>query len=311
MPLLSEYALTPDIFYPTSYSSDEVGRICLQSLKEVLLNEGLVRDLRNGAWHSVFDNNTRSLHLRGKELLKKLISQHRLCPFQEVLDNEPITDREWCQEALASNQINPITGVITTKNVAANFRKEREVASIDRLSSAPWWHSRSSSVRLEKTTEAYKENLQLILRCANSIMFIDPHLDPTRKNYGQFVSLLEVMCDREPAPLIEIHRVCYYGSGPRRDIIKPPEWKKRFYDAWDSNLRNAGLSVKVFIWDNFHDRYLISDLVGICLANGFDTTKENSKTTWTRLGRDDRDDVQREFNPVTKRHKFIDSFTVP
>jgi len=305
MPLLSEYALTPDIFYPTSYSSDEVGRICLQSLKEVLLNEGLVRDLRNGAWHSVFDNNTRSLHLRGKELLKKLISQRRLCPFQEVLDNEPTTDREWCQEALASNQINPITGVITTKNVAANFRKEREVASIDRLSSAPWWAaSRSPSIRLARTTKAYKENLQLILRCANSIMFIDPYLDPSCDNYRDFISLLEVVSGRDPVPRIEIHRVCYSG-------IEPSEWKKRFHEAWDSSLRNAGLSVEVFVRNKFHDRYLISDLIGISVPYGFDTTTKNIKTTWTRLGRNERDDVQREFDKGTGDHTIRCSFTVP
>jgi len=320
MSLLSEYALTPDIFDSTSYSSDEIGRIHLQHLKEILLDEGLVRDLRNGAWHSLFMDNIRPWHLRGKELLKKLITQHRLRLFPEILDNEPTTDREWCQESLASShkidpitghKIDPITGIITTSKVAANFRNEREVVSIDRLSSAHWWATRSPSVRLARTTEAYKENLKLVLRCANSIMFIDPHVDPTRKNYGEFISLLEVMYDREPAPLIEIHRVCYYGSGPGRKLFKSPEWKKRFHDEWDSRLQNVRLSVKVFIWDDFHDRYLISDLVGINVPNGFDTTKENSKTTWTRLGRNDRDDVQREFALGTERHKLKCSFTVP
>ncbi|NIA11682.1 MAG: hypothetical protein GWP10_18660 [Nitrospiraceae bacterium] len=310
MSLLSEYALTPDIFDSTSYSSDEIGRTHLQHLKEVLLNEGLVRDLRNGAWHSLFIDNIRPWHLRGKELLKKLITQHRLRLFPEVRDNEPTTDREWCQESLASHKIDPITGIITTSKVAANFRDKREVASIDRLSSAHWWAIQSPSVRLARTTEAYKENLKLVLRCANSIMFIDPHLDPTRKNYGEFISLLEAMYDREPAPLIEIHRVCYYGSGSRRKLFTPSEWKKRFHDEWDSRLQNVHLSVKIFIWDDFHDRYLISDLVGINVPNGFDTTKRNSKTTWTRLGRNDRDDVQREFED-NGRHTLRCNFTVP
>ena len=35
----------------------------------------------------------------------------------------------------------------------------------------------------------------------------------------------------------------------------------------------SGLSFEVFLWDDFHDRYLISDLVGILVPYGFDTTR--------------------------------------
>ena len=78
MALLAEYALTPDVFDSTSYSSDEVGRIQLQHLKEVLLSEGLVRDLRDGKWLALFADDGRPWHMRGKELLKKLVQQKRL-----------------------------------------------------------------------------------------------------------------------------------------------------------------------------------------------------------------------------------------
>ena len=50
MALLAEYALTPDIFDSASYSNDEIGDVRLQQMKEVLLSEGLVRDLRDGRW---------------------------------------------------------------------------------------------------------------------------------------------------------------------------------------------------------------------------------------------------------------------
>jgi hypothetical protein len=311
MPLLSEYALTPDVFDSTSYSSDEVGSIQLQYLKEVLLNEGLVRDLRDGAWRSLFANNVRPWHRRGKELLKKLIVQRRLHRFPAMLPSVPSTDRDWCQEALASHGRMPLMGIVTTRNVAASFR-DPVIAPIDRLSSAPWWVSRSSSVRLLRTINEYEENLYLILRCANSIMFVDPHLDPSRPHYQDFISLLNVMAGRSPAPLIEIHRVCYYASGRDREFIDQPEWQRWFNTAWAIDLQSANLSVEVFIWDDFHDRYLISDLVGIGMQNGFDTTIDtNSITTWTRLGRKDRDDVQREFDPASNRHTLLYRFVVP
>ena len=68
----------------------------------------------------------------------------------------------------------------------------------------------------------------------------------------------------------------------------------------------------VFIWDDFHDRYLISDLVGILMANGLDTDNAPGVVTaWARLERDNRDDVQREFDPSAGRHKLQHRFTIP
>lgn len=70
--------------------------------------------------------------------------------------------------------------------------------------------------------------------------------------------------------------------------------------------------MEVFVWDHFHDRYLISNLIGVSLPNGFDATSNvNEKTTWTRLGRDERDDVQREFDPAVGRHRLHGRFSIP
>jgi len=76
-------------------------------------------------------------------------------------------------------------------------------------------------------------------------------------------------------------------------------------------MRAAGLRIEVFLWDDFHDRYLISNLIGVSMPNGFDTiTHRTSVTRWTRLGRDDRDDVQREFDPASARHALRHQFVV-
>ena len=89
-------------------------------------------------------------------------------------------------------------------------------------------------------------------------------------------------------------------------------FQRRFRDGMSANLRAARLHAEVFVWDDFHDRYLISNLVGISLPNGFDTTRNpDSITRWTRLGRCDRDDVQREFDPASRRHALHTRFTIP
>lgn len=313
--LLRDYAITPDVFDETSYPHPAACDAELRFLKEVLLSEGLVRDLRSGEWRQVFTSDGRPWHRRGKELLKKLAQENRLVAFPLALSTAPSDDIAWCKEALRTHDVTPFGGgVIVTGAVKAEYETEELVERIDRLPSARWWASRSPSVSLGRTLAAYQSHLESVLSCANSLMFIDPHLDPARPGYRDFAHLVAAAGKRVPAPVIEIHRVGYEGSGPNRRFPmrnEPKYFEQQFQESLQASIRVAGLRVDVFIWDDFHDRYLITDLIGISLPNGFDTTKDQqSVTRWTRLGRDDRDDVQREFDPASQRHKLRHRFAI-
>ena len=281
-----------------------------------MLTEGLVRDLRGGEWRALFRSDERCWHRRGTELVMKLATQGRLIRYESALPDPPPDDRHWCAEALATRAARPFAGgVIVTKGIKDEYADNTLVARIDRLAGAEWWAARSSSVRLARALEDYKTNLDPILRCSNSILFIDPHLDPEKPGYSNFGSLLAQAGNRTPRPRIEIHRVCYEGSGRERKIPMREDaayFERRFRDTLAGPLRDADLNATVFIWDDFHDRYLISNLTGVSLPHGFDTTRApNARTTWTRLGRDDRDDVRREFHPAGQRHALAVSFEVP
>ena len=327
MPLLADYAITPDVFDPASYSTPGECEARLDYIRETILTAGLVRDLRDGHWHALFnsyqrrlqrhattgapttwpDSGTRTWHRRGTELVKKLRDQKRLVRYPAALPDPPADNGEWCAEALATHAGEPLTGgVIVTKQVKDNYPAERIVARIDRLSSAPWWKGmQSSSVRLARTHTDYEMHLDPVLRCSNSLMFIDPHLDPTRTGYAGFGALLQRAGGRTPAPLVEIHRCVPLDQDLRR-------FERQSRGALVDSLRTARLQARVFIWrtwTRFHDRYLISNLVGISLPDGFDTGE--GRTTWTRLGRDDRDDIQREFDPASRRHRMVSSFRIP
>jgi hypothetical protein len=312
MMLLSEFGLVPDVFDAASYSSEELADVHLQRLKEVLIDEGIVRNLRDGEWMREFGSGSRAWHQRGKELLKKLGTQNRLRSSPPSLPETPADDRGWCNEALGSHKALPLRGIVSTAATCAHFPKEPAVAPITKLSSAPWWTNRSPSVRLQRTLAAYRQHLDLVLTCANSIMLIDAHLDPSQQRYASVTPMLCSMASRASKPLIEIHRVCYVGSGPQRQLISPTDWQSRFQGAMATDLSGAGLEVEVFIWDDFHDRYVITDLIGIGLQNGLDTTADaNAVTTWNRLGRPERDDIQREFDPASNRHSLRGRFKVP
>ena len=152
----------------------------------------------------------------------------------------------------------------------------------------------------------YDAALAPVLRHANSLIFVDPFIDPTdHYQYGDLLKLLAGLRARSVKPLVEIHRAAWYGGGDKRPQVN--DVVAALTPAITTAAKTAGLSVDVFLWDDIHDRYLITDLIGIGLQYGFGTTtKPNAQTTWHRLGRSDRDSVQREFDPAHRqpRHRF-------
>lgn len=306
--MLAEYALIPDIFDSSCYSSSLVCDVHLRNLKEILLNEALVRDLRDGEWRSYVQKDIVHRNLLAKELLKKLIKQNRLRRSVAVLCKYPENNIEWCQEALYSHKKDPFAGIIAANSVWETFREEKFVASIENLHNTVWWQSRSPSSRLSRNTKAYKEILYRVLTQANSIMFIDPYIDPSRPNYSEFIQLLLAISPNRP--VIEIHRVCYTGSGNDRIIYTKDDLYKMF-SSLNERLKYEGLTATVFVWDDFHDRYLITDIIGVSIPYGFDISNNpNEITTWTRLGRNDKDSIQREFDLASGRHKCKHQFKV-
>ena len=129
MPLLAEYAITPDVFDVTSYSSVEVCGLHLREIGNVMRTEGLIRDLRAGEWRRLFVGDDRPWHRRGKELVRKLATQGRLVDFPPALTDAPVDDAAWCAEALATHSRLSLTGgIIATQRVKEAYRYETLVA---------------------------------------------------------------------------------------------------------------------------------------------------------------------------------------
>jgi hypothetical protein len=308
VPILAEYALTPDVFDETCYGSADLCGVHLQGLKEILLHEALVRDLRDGEWGRLFLGDHRPWHRRGKELLKKLVSQRRLLASAPASAPGPTSDADWCAEALASHGTRALNGVIVSDSLGPAYRGNALVAAIGSLAGAAWWAGRSPTIRLSRTIADYTDALELVVRHANSMMVIDPYFDPTR-GFADMVTVLEKSGVRTPKPLIEIHRVAWLEGRDKRP--QSAEIEAFMRAGLQPAATRSGLKFDVFLWDDFHDRYLISELVGILAPHGFDTTRApTAVTTWSRMGRAERDDVQREFDRASPRHALRHRFLV-
>ena len=280
----------------------EVQDLHLRILKDLLLERAVVRDLRNGAWSSLIEaGSSQTWHKRAKELLKKLKQQGRMRRKPPESPKEPVSDSDWCNEAINSHNRNPLTGIVAPKiTVEAMSEKSSAVTAIQSLTAAPWWSKSKGSVRLHRKTEDYLQHLNFTLECSKHVVFIDPNIDPTKPGYRDFHHLL---CAARNADIIEIHRSRFTDN---KTPVSNDEWKSRFTD-WFQNESELGVvqaKIEVFLWNDFHDRYLITDLLGILLPHGFDVTKDlnKPKTTWCRLDRETRDDVQGEFDRVQTPH---------
>lgn len=310
--MLNEIALTPDVFDGSLYSSQEACSIHLRYIREPLLSEVLVRNLGKGGWSNYIASTTDRWHLTGKELFKKLATQNRLRTFDLAGKTEPKSDDQWCEEAIASSGMENLEVILTTDAISASHKECTLVHSVEKATNSKWWQGRSPSRIVPRNIDQYQNVLKLVLSNANSLIFVDPHLDPSQPRYSNFIRLL-LGAKRNPPAVLEVHRACYEGSGPNRQIFtgaRQAELVERFRKNWRAPLEQAGIKVSVSVWPDLHDRALISNLIGMRVSNGFDESNDASETvTFSRLGREDSEKVQRDVDPAV--NKPIYSFQVP
>lgn len=302
--ILDEYALVPDIFDPNSYSAPNLAGVYLTHIRRSLMEEAVVSDLRAGEWLKSVIANLGTYDVKAKNLLTDLRKNSRIV-FRSAVGGGPCTNGlEWCKEGLAAHALERLTGVVAAENLQPQLKYlTGPIESIDRLNLAAWWRPGACTINSERTIAAYLEVLYPVLRYANSAMFIDPHFDPAEARYTEFPKVLVPMAGRQPVPTIEIHRVVSHGAGRERTPRAPEFWQGRF-ESLSVRLRKMGLKAKVVLWDNFHDRFLITNHVGISLTNGFDTTTDPAATVvWSRMNRATADEKQREFDLASAFHR--------
>ena len=128
----------------------------------------------------------------------------------------------------------------------------------------------------------------------------------------EFIVQLEIAVGRQWKPVIRYdtahgfaHRDRYEreGGGQQAVILNKADAEKMF-EPISAVLKKAGLRATVFFWDELHDRFLITDLLGINAPYGFDITRNVAlqDTVWTRLSLADRDSFQREFDRNSTMH---------
>ena len=302
MGLICEYAITPSVFSTAVNTIDSKHNF--RRLKEILLESGVVRDLHDGHWYQLFAGDQYVWDADRIKFLSNLKRQNRLRTFTSVAAATPSDDVEWCREALASHNADQLKGVISIEQTCRNIRQPNLVTSIEKMHCCSWIPSIECSIHLNMKAQDYMDALKLIIQCSNSIMFIDPYLNPIDSGYDVFNHLFVEAGKRIVKPQIEIHTSCKAEAHISDQAILG-DLEKNYRDSWSDLVKQNGLEIDVYKWPNFHDRYIITDLVGLSLPFGFkSTTASNDKTIWTRLQRRDRDIIQTQYSKTNRPRSF-------
>ncbi len=277
------------------------------------MTDGLIADLQEGEWSKFVQRKQAEgcLHLKAKELLRKVRENNRLRSRASCGADSCLLDSEWLSEAISSHGREVFQGIITSQVTCDEYPQTAHVQSVERIHLSEWWAGRGHSKVLTRYATEYLETLRPILRQANSLMFIDRFVDPNEPRYQTIPQMMSIAIARSTSglyPRMEIHRACYDGTGEQRTFPGENDLIQRFSSpVWRQ------YSFEVYIWDDFHERYLISELCGIHLGAGFDASPvpvTHQITTWTRLDREVRDQIQREFDPANNRHKLRYRFRI-
>ena len=295
--MIAEFGIIPDVFDRASYSSTELGDVCLRQLLEYCRDEALVRDFCGGAWSAHIKQESARWHIRTKEFIETLCKENRLRLAKQIQQRLPENDAEWYYEAAASE----LDLIVARNPKAIGGEDDPCVTPITGIEGSRWGRKRSPSVLLQRRTADYLKSLRPVLKHATSFMFIDPYIDETKGGYREFSQLLCKLGRLTPPPRLEIH--VWQGDGQSsRSVLD------RFHNSHKA-LAKARMGAKVFVWPvNFHDRFLITDLVGLSLSNGFDIATNNvNEAIWTRLGRNDREVIEKRFEPNAARYGDVSS----
>jgi hypothetical protein len=308
--MLAELSFSPSIFLKSSYAVDELCDARLNAIRKGLLEHSMAHDLRSGALsrHALAHED---LHPKAKELLKKMQKSRRLHAVPAQGAQDPQDTHGWVQEAVASAQQLPVSGIIACQNGKDQTQDQPLVTDIAKCPTSGWWTEgvMRHSWMLGRNAADYSRHIEPLMRHANSLAFYDPYLDPSESRYAYFPTIFEPVRQRSEKPTVEFHRIVFKGSGQNRQILDQRALEAAFAPLSQS-LKRLGVTATVYVWSNDHNRYLITDLGGFQFGNSLDTSEDvSTHDTWSRIERSDADKIARLHDPAVNgsmlRFRFV------
>lgn len=180
----------------------------------------------------------------------------------------------WLDNALAQHGVAPFHAIISEVNATGQevVLKAADVDDLTPLMISPhtWEVARVGTVLADAISP--------MLRAARTLLFVDPYFDIREARYQETLqACLEIVqSNNAGGTRCEIH----YRD---HDTRPPPEIVERQAHRWLDGIIPDGMSIALFAWqekaggEDFHARYLLSDVGGIGVDAGFSAEGDHQK----------------------------------
>lgn len=322
MDLLYEFAITPDVF-DTHVISDLASEKDLKQILKGVRENGIIADLHRSRWSQhVHDIRVPSLRPEVRDrvlsLLKSLHDRNRIVRHPKRLEGDPTTDEQWLQLAIESHRRVPFTQIIAGRELCDGCTVAGlPLTPLTDVLDSPGWDARKRSKTLTKSESDFRTTLSPLLRHARVIRLIDPYLVPrTARFFATIKLVIELAGKRGYGQPIDC-RIDIHAGDPSRydDGDFAGESAQERLSAWQSALRAIDISphrVRVFLWKNYnggeslHDRFIITDQIGITVPGGLDCRSYSANTTtWSVMEFEDQQFWATRFDPAGNVYELM------
>lgn len=208
-----------------------------------------------------------------KKVIEKLLQLKRNCSIRSNRDYDPDLP-EWINNAIAQQAIHPFHAIIAMEN-PGNENFILQANDID--DSHPLFAVPHES-RIQREAKSLAEAMSIMLKAARTVLFVDAYYDPFKKEYQNTLrACLGFVRSDNPGLVCEVHHT-EYRNGPPTGKIQ---------DNADEIFRDVipdGLKLSIYRWrekdrgEDFHARYLLTDIGGIRVDAGFSAEGSHEST---------------------------------
>jgi hypothetical protein len=172
----------------------------------------------------------------------------------------------WLKNAVAQHNVVPFHAIIAEVNPTALA----DVISVDEVDDAHPLMVSAHTWEVERVGKALAQAMAPLLTSAHRVLFVDRFFDISKSRYRETLkSCLDVLTANGAGRAhCEIH-FCDHDSRPPADLLE------RDAGRWLKGILPVGTSITLFSWkeridgEDFHARYLLTDVGGISVDAGF------------------------------------------
>lgn len=321
MDLLYEFAITPDVF-DGSVTADEASETQLKQILKGVQENGIIADLHRSRWSQhVQDKRAPSLRPEVRDrvltLLQSLHDRHRIVRHPRRLEGDPASDEQWLELAIASHRRIPFTQIIAGGELCRRCAGAGlPLTPIPKVLDSSAWEGRKRSKTIAKSEPEFRAALSPLLRHARAIRLIDPYLVPRTTRFFETIKLVvELAGKRGYGQPIDCRIDIHAGDPTRYDDNGTLESPEERLAAWQTAIRAVDISphrIRVFLWKNYdggerlHDRFIITDQIGISVPGGLDCrTASANSTTWSVMEFEDQQFWATRFDPAGNVYELM------